>query len=174
MIKRPENGITRPIYLSKRARMKALLMVLASTLVTYSVVVAEDKKAPLPKSGLLAVSSISGAGNTITSDAFGGEDFSGANVAPITGSVSRVGESSWVCKVFNNSKDEYSINIDLKQLDLSGSQVKFGSYSFRLKPGASDQITSEAGLNARRAELWLRSYKNLTEARAKSAERAIQ
>jgi hypothetical protein len=76
--------------------------------------------------------------------------------------------------VFNNSSDEYSINVDLKQLDLDSHQVKFGSYSFRLKPGASDQITVDTGLNARRAELWLRSYKNLTLARAKSQAGGIQ
>ncbi|MEY4700687.1 MAG: hypothetical protein RL326_874 [Pseudomonadota bacterium] len=155
--------------------MKQLATVVFATLMSASIALADDAKpSKLPKSGLLAVSSLSGAGNTVTTDAFGGEDFTGADVAPITGSVSRVGESSWVCKVFNNSKDEYSINVDLKQQDLNGSQVKFGSYSFRLKPGASDQITAEAGLNARRAELWLRSYKNLTLARAKKQDGAIQ
>ncbi len=156
--------------------MKELVTIVLATIMTVTIGLAEEKVSnpKLPKSGLLAVSSLSGAGNTITSDAFGGEDFTGANVAPITGSVSRVGESSWVCKVFNNSSDEYSINVDLKQLDLDGSQVKFGSYSFRLKPGASDQITVDSGLNARRAELWLRSYKNLSAARAKSKEDAVQ
>jgi hypothetical protein len=155
--------------------MKELITIVFAAVLSVSVALAENAKAAkLPKSGLLAVSSLSGAGNTITSDAFGGEDFTGANVAPITGSVSRVGESSWVCKVFNNSSDEYSINVDLKQLDLDSHQVKFGSYSFRLKPGASDQITVEAGFNARRAELWLRSYKNLTLARAKNQDGGIQ
>ena len=155
--------------------MQELITIVFAAVLSVSVALAEDAKpAKLPKSGLLAVSSLSGAGNTITSDAFGGEDFTGANVAPITGSVSRVGESSWVCKVFNNSSDEYSINVDLKQLDLDGHQVKFGSYSFRLKPGASDQITVEAGLNARRAELWLRSYRNLTLARSKKQDGGLQ
>ncbi len=155
--------------------MKELVTIVFAVLMSASVALADDAKpSKLPKSGLLAVSSLSGAGNTVTTDAFGGEDFTGADVAPITGSVSRVGESSWVCKVFNNSKDEYSINVDLKQHDLNGSQVKFGSYSFRLKPSASDQITVESGFNARRAELWLRSYKNLTLARAKSQDGAIK
>jgi hypothetical protein len=155
--------------------MRELFTIVFATLISASIGMADDAKpAKLPKNGLLAVSSLSGAGNTITSDAFGGEDFTGANVAPITGSVSRVGDSSWICKVFNNSSDEYSINVDLKQLDLNGGQVKFGSYSFRLKPGASDQITVESGLNARRAELWLRSYKNVTLARAKKQDGAIQ
>jgi hypothetical protein len=151
--------------------MKDLIIPVFAAFLSLSVALAEDTKAQrLSNGGLLAVSSLSGAGNTITSDAFGGEDFTGANVAPITGSVSRAGESAWVCKVFNNSSDEYSINVDLKQLDLGGSQVKFGSYSFRLKPGASDKVTVESGLNARRAELWLRSYKNLTLARKKSEQ----
>lgn len=153
--------------------MKTFSIVLLASLFTWSAVVGEEKAPKLPKSGLLAVSSQSGAGRTVTTDAFGGEDFSGATVAPITGSVSRVGES-WICKVFNHSSDEYSVNVDLKQLDLSGSQVKFSSYSFRLRPGASDQIASETGLNARRAELWLRSYKNVSELKAKAAEEATK
>ncbi len=154
--------------------MKARLLLVVAVFWTSSQLAADEKSVSLPKSGLLAVSSQSGAGNTVTSDAFGGEDFSGAYVAPITGSVSRVGDSGWVCKVFNNSQDEYSINVDLKQLDLDGRQVKFGSYSFRLKPGASDQITSEAGLNSRRAELWLRSYKNLSQARAATSAKTAK
>jgi hypothetical protein len=122
------------------------------------------KKRVLPKSGLLAVSSISGAGNRIVGDVFGGEDIFGDQPPPIAGSVSRHGESAWRFSVINNSKDRYSINVDLIQKDETGSTVKFGSYSYTLNPGQSDgEEGIAAGLGARRAELNLRSYRNLTE-----------
>ncbi len=122
------------------------------------------KKKSLPKSGLLAVSSISGAGNRIVGDVFGGEDIFGDEAPPIAGSVSRHGESGWRFSVINNSKDRYSVNVDLVQRDESGSTVKFGSYSYTLNPGQSDgEAGVAAGLGARRAELNLRSYRNLNE-----------
>jgi hypothetical protein len=63
----------------------------------------------------------------------------------------------------NNSKDRYSVNLDLVQKNETGSTVKFSSYSYTLRPGQSDGEEVAAGLGARLAELTLRSYRNLTE-----------
>lgn len=121
------------------------------------------QKKPLPKSGLLAVSSISGAGTSVVGDVFGGEDIFGTEAPPISGSVSRRGESSWRFSVINNSQDRYSVNVDLAQKNETGAVVKFGSYSYTLRPGQSDGEEVAAGVGARRAELMLRNYRNLTE-----------
>jgi hypothetical protein len=124
---------------------------------------AQVKKKALPKSGLLAVSSISGAGTSVVSDVFGNEDIFGAELPPIAGSVSRKGDATWSFSVINNSTDRYSVNVDLVQKNESGTTVKFGSYSYSLHPGQRDGEDVAAGVGARRAELNLRSYRNLTE-----------
>jgi hypothetical protein len=122
----------------------------------------EKQEKKLPKSGLLAVSSIAGAGRSITGDLFGGEDIFGETLPPITGSVSRVGESSWRFSVSNNTKDAYTVNLDLIQKNESDSTIKFGSYSYTLKPGQKETEQVTAGTGAMKAELHLRSYRNLT------------
>ncbi len=125
---------------------------------------AQEKRAKkLPKSGLLATSSIAGAGRSITGDLFGGEDIFGESLPPITGSVARVGEDRWRFAVSNNTKDTYSVNLDLVQKNESESTVKFGSYSYTLKPGQSESEEVSAASGVMKAELHLRSYRNLTQ-----------
>lgn len=124
---------------------------------------ADEKAAkPLPKSGLLAVSSVSGASTSVTGDLFGGEDIFGEVKAPITGSISRRGEDTWRFSVSNNSQDRYSVNIDVVQKNDSLSRVAFASYSYTLSPGQTSGQDVRAALGAMRAELHLRSYRNLT------------
>jgi hypothetical protein len=142
----------------------ALAMVLGSAhrLVLAQSDSAQVKKKALPKSGLLAVSSISGAGTSVVSDVFDNGDIFGTELPPIAGSVSRNGDSTWSFSVINNSTDRYSVNVDLVQKSESGATVKFGSYSYTLHPGQRDGEEVAAGVGARRAELNLRSYRNLT------------
>ena len=127
------------------------------------------QKTPLPKSGLLAASSMSGAANTQIGDTFGDGDLTGKEIPPITGSVFRKGTDRWAFRVVNNSKDIYSVNVDLIQRNLSGAQVKFESYSYTLKPGARDGEEVGSGLGTMKAELNLRSYRNISEERRKKA-----
>jgi hypothetical protein len=109
------------------------------------------------KTGLLAVSSISGAGSSVVGEILGEEDiFSGAK-PPISGSVSKISGERWMFVVENNSPDQYKIDVELIQRDVSGSTVKFSSYSYSLHPKSRAQETVSAGLNASRAELFLRS-----------------
>jgi hypothetical protein len=108
------------------------------------------------KNGLLAVSSISGAGSSIIGDISGGEDIFSAVKPPISGSVSKIPGDRWSFMVENNTSDHYKVDIELIQRDLSGSTVKFSSYSYSLRPKSKAQDTVSAGLNARRAELFLR------------------
>jgi hypothetical protein len=119
----------------------------------------------LPKSGLLASTSVTGAGNTVVTDAFGGEDLTGTDVAPITGSVSRKGSENFTFRVFNNTKDTYSFSVSLRQRDDNGSVVKYGSFSFQLKGGESDSRDVQRGFNASGADLTLDSYKNVSAQR---------
>ena len=126
----------------------------------------EAKPKKLPKSGLLASTSISGAGNTIVTDTFGGEDLTGTDIAPITGSVSRLNEKTWSLKVFNNSDDTYSFSVDLIQKNDAGSVLSNSSYSFQLRARSSDSRQVQSVLNASGADLVLRTYRNLSAERA--------
>ena len=119
----------------------------------------------LPTSGNLSTSIKSGAAEAENPQPFGGEDVSGDIVAPITGSVSRLSRDTWIMKVFNNTKDEYSVDVDVIQLNTSGSTVKTDSFSYRLKPGESEEESISTGLGARDAELNLRRWRNLSAER---------
>jgi hypothetical protein len=139
--------------------------ILVASVCLLSAVADEKKERKLPKSGLLAVSSIAGAGRSITGDLFGGEDIFGDTLPPITGSLSRLGEGKWRFSVSNNTKDTYSVNLDLIQKSESDSTVKFSSYSYTLRPGQRESDDAMAGTGAMKAELFLRSYRNLSEGR---------
>jgi len=141
-------------------------LVSAGVLLLASTAFAENKTGTpeareLPKSGLLATSSISGASSTIIGDTFGGEDLFGKELPPVTGSVSRRDDSTWTMSVSNNSQDRYFLNLDFIQKNEAGSSVKFGSYSYLLKPGQTERQSVQAGTNASRAELHLRSYRRI-------------
>jgi hypothetical protein len=140
----------------------------SSVLADSSSRVTADRK--LPKSGLLATSSISGASSTILGDTFGGEELFDKELPPLTGSISRKDDATWSFSVSNNSNDRYSLNVDLIQKNESGSTVKFGSYSYSLRPGQTERQTAQAGSNASRAELHLRSYRNLTPSQKRSGD----
>ena len=150
--------------------MKSSLLCLLVTAIPVSLASlahADDAKPKkLPKSGLLASTSISGAGNTIVSDTFGGEDLTGTDIAPITGSVSRIDEKTWGFKVFNNSDDTYSFSVDLTQKTDAGAAITTSSYSFQLRPKSSDSRQVQSVLRAAGADLVLRTYRNLTAERA--------
>jgi|GEM_PF-4826107 len=146
-----------------KAHLCLLVTFLSVTVIAY----ADDKKPKkLPKSGLLASTAVSGAASTSVGDTFGGEDLTGGDPAPITGSLSRLNERTWNFFVTNNSSDTYSFSVDLKQKTETGSVLATSSYSFQLRPKASDSRQVQSVLRATGADLVLRTYRNLTEERA--------
>ncbi len=133
--------------------------------------IVSDKE--LPKTGNLSTSSISGAASATFPDPFGAVDPSGKEESPITGSVSRLTADEWVMKVFNNSKNAYSVIVDVVQRDDRGSEVRRDSYTYMLKPESSEQRKVPAGVGAKEAELNLRNWKDLTKKPARKAAEAI-
>ncbi len=144
------------------------LIVTALLLAVPSLVSAqiEDPKR-LPRSGNLSTSLKAGSAMSTVPEPFGGDDISGDKLPPITGSVSRTGRDTWTMKVFNNTKDEYSVDLDVIQVNPRGATVKTDSFSYRLKPGESEQEKVSTGIGAMDAELNLRSWKNLSAQRRK-------
>ena len=117
----------------------------------------------LPPSGNLSTSLKSGAASAQVPQPFGGEDISGEQLAPITGSVSRTSRDNWTMRVFNNTKDLYSVDLDVVQVNMQGSTVKTDSYSYRLHAGESREETISVVIGARDAALNLLHWRNLSE-----------
>lgn len=109
----------------------SLLILLGLT----SAVVAEEKAAlELPKSGRLAGSTRAGGGGTTYESDWGGLDPSGKQAPPISASVNRLNEREWAVKIFNNSEDQYKLQLKVVQKD-GERQVKSDSVSVSLKGG---------------------------------------
>jgi hypothetical protein len=146
-----------------------VLVVLALAFSTHCAVAESGKKSELvsdkdlPKTGSLAASSMLGTGPASFADPFGGEDPSGREKSPITGSVSRVTADKWEIKIFNNSKDSYSVSVDLIQRDLRSTEIRRDSYSYTLKPESSKSERIAVGVGAQTAELTLRHWSNRTK-----------
>lgn len=119
---------------------------------------AEPTPTPLPKSGSLATSFTGGAsGSTSTS---WGQDVLEKSAAPLGGSVSRSG-TSWVAKVFNNSKDSFSADVKLVQINARGGSARNDYFSVSLRPGQSSERTYSVANGAVSANLELSGWKKL-------------
>ena len=95
---------------------------------------AENAEKVLPKSGSLSSTVTGGYRGSMGVDVPWGENvLSEEPTSPITGSVSRVSPGQWVMRVFNNSEDRYSVNLEVAQYNIRGAQIKGDSFSYTLK-----------------------------------------
>lgn len=136
-----------------------------------SLAVAQDsveKKEELPASGRLAGSSVSGYGYTGFEGAWGGENLTGENASPISASVKRQDKQNWLVRVFNNSEDEYKLNLLIEQKDDTSKRLKSNPLSVSLKAGESFERTIRAHVLAAHATVnlsrWSKIEKELTQA----------
>lgn len=126
--------------------------------------IAEDKskdKAALAKSGTLSSSIDAGFADTKAAEPWGG-DAIGAQAAPISGSVSRLNQREWGLYILNESEDKYRLHVEVAQYSKTGRKIKGDSFSYTLKPGAKVQRTVRSAQGTQRADLKLKSWKNLT------------
>jgi hypothetical protein len=136
-----------------------------------SVAHAEVKKdKDLPSRGVLSSTTQGGLAVNNVAEPFGGEDPSGREVSPITGSVVKAAGDRWRLKVFNNSDaNTYSVDVEVVQLNSTRALVKRDAFTYVLKPKASKEQTVVSGVGTKTAQLVLTSYTNLT---ARKEERA--
>ena len=121
------------------------------------------KDKDLPKSGSLSSTRMTGQVSNAVPEPFGVVDPSGREVSPITGSVSRVDNDTWIMKVFNNSSTEtYTVDVEVLQRDERGSVVKRDAYSYTLQPKATTSREVSSALHVRAADLNLTKYRNVT------------
>lgn len=128
---------------------------------------AQEKKRELPKSGTL--SATAGRGNVVEG-VWGGVDLSGEQAPPVSGSVSRIDPNNFQMRAFNNSKDTYSLSLQVVQVDQRGNAVKRDSFSYTLKPNQSAERTVRSAPGAVDARLDVLRWKNLTEKQREAAK----
>lgn len=123
------------------------------------------KTTPLPKSGSLSVSGSSGYGNTV------GVDLPwGGGAAPVSGSVSKLSQREWVVKVFNNSKDSYSVDVEVVSYGDGGKKLTSKFDSFNLKPKGKGERKVNVHPSTVSCALNLRNWKNLSESKKEASE----
>lgn len=113
------------------------------------------KERELPKSGVLSgTNTLHGGGSTVEGS-WGGDVLSQES-PPVSGSISRDGRS-WVMRVFNNSEDKYSVDVEVVQQDKSGKKLKSDYYSLSLAPG--EKTERKLSANARTENCFLKLNK---------------
>ncbi|MFM1847568.1 MAG: hypothetical protein RL417_1042 [Pseudomonadota bacterium] len=115
----------------------------------------------LPKSGDLAASLSGGYGSRELQEPWGGVDERGEESSPITGSISKKNSREWVMRVFNNSDDPYSVQVQVNMYGRTGGKTKTDTYSYTLKSKSSTERSLLAPSGTEEARLALLSWKNL-------------
>lgn len=148
-----------------------LALATIASLGVASVVQAEVKKdKELPRSGVLSSTTQGGLAVNNVPEPFGGEDPSGREVSPITGSVVKASGERWRLKVTNNSEtDTYTVDVEVVQLNGNRAVVKRDAFTYTLKPKSSKEGSVGSGVGTMTAQLKLSSYHNLT---VRNVERA--
>jgi len=125
----------------------------------------------LPKTGDLAASLSGGYGSRELAEPWGGVDERGDETSPITGSISKRNTREWTMRVFNNSDDPYSVQLQVQLYGRTGGATKTDTFSYSLKPKSSAERTILAPVGTEEARLALLSWKNLAPKRG-GAEKA--
>jgi len=147
--------------------MKRFRLAIVLTLMVVGHAVAETKVTPdedLPKSGNLSSTFLTGHAVSTVPEPFGFDELNRDAQSPITGSVSRAKKPGfWELKVFNNSKETtYSVDVEVRQLDVALTVVKRDYFTYTLAPDSSkNQMIIDRG-NTKGAELELTKFTNLT------------
>jgi|GEM_PF-2876108 len=139
--------------------------VLSSGFFSFSVL-AQESNRELPKQGSLSATFQGGDEGVAIPGPWGAEesDIFSEDKSPISGSVSRgMRGSEWVAKLFNNSQDRFSVDVEVVQYDDRERVVKRDSFSTTLSAGQSVERTFSARSNSHQGELNLRSWKNLSQ-----------
>lgn len=152
--------------------MRSLILIVFISLSFISgLAVAQDsgeKKEGLPSSGRLAGSSVGGYGHTGFEGAWGGENLTGENASPVSASVNRQDKQNWLVRVFNNSEDEYKLNLLIEQKDDTSRRLKSNPLSVSLKAGEAFERSIRAHVLAAHATVnltrWSKIEKELTQA----------
>lgn len=124
----------------------------------------------LPKSGELSAALSGGYGTRKLAEPWGGVDERGEDASPITGSISKKNAREWTMRVFNNSDDPYSVQLQVNMYGRSGGKTKTDTFSYSLKPKGAAERALIAPTGTEEAQLSLLSWKNLAPKKDGAAE----
>lgn len=133
----------------------------------------KKKKKELPNSGTLSETRNVGTSGSFVPAPWG-DDVLSEEEPPIGGSVSRLNAREWIMKVVNNTKDTYSVSLQLVQLARGSKPLKSDYYSYTLKPGASAERKFTTNQTVVDCALKLTKWKNLTKSKKTGAEKTPQ
>jgi|GEM_PF-3009570 len=131
---------------------------------------AEPTNTPLPKTGTLSSSQTGGYSGATADGLWGNSDPWNKDAAPISGSVSRGANDSWIARLFNNSTDPYSVSVALRQINNQRTTIKTDSFSVTLKGGEKAERTVSGAAGTSDATLDLVRWKNLKKLSKKTEE----
>ncbi|WKZ57052.1 MAG: hypothetical protein QY326_10015 [Bdellovibrionota bacterium] len=130
--------------------------------------VSKPKAKELPQSGVLSESATAGTRAEVANP-WGDVGLGGDDAAPISGSISRGKGNNWIMKVFNNSEDPYTVNLEVEQLTANGTRARSDYYSYTLKGGANAEQPISATPQVKDMRLKLRNWKNLAPKKEEAA-----
>ncbi len=125
----------------------------------------KEESDKLPAKGRIAGATNSGNGALAFEGVWGGENISGKDAPPISGSVNRLGDE-WEVNVMNNTEDKYRASLKLQQYDANKKRLKAESFSVSLKAGESYSRRYPAHGMAANADLDLSSWKKVEKAQS--------
>jgi len=112
----------------------------------------------LPQRGVLS-DSVSGY-DMQSGGMWGGQSVSAKEkVAPIAGSVSKLSNTEWLMKVFNNSKEPYQVGVAIVQYNIDGHKVGALHYQYSLDAGKSVERKIKVSTTVDRCVLELERWK---------------
>ena len=155
-------------HMSIVLRINAILALVSFCLASGFVTAAgaEEPVRELPRSGTLSTTFQAGDEGIAVPAPWGAEEsdmFDGGST-PVSGSVSRaMSGNEWIAKLFNNSGDRYSVDVEVVQYNDRQQTVKSDSFSTTLQPGQRMERTFQGRSNSHQAVLNLRSWRNLSQ-----------
>lgn len=120
---------------------------------------AEKEEQDLPRSGSLASTMTSGQEDVVVDQPWGDDDITGKNPPPISGSISRLNQRKWLMKVFNNTKDRYSVDVEVVQFNERGSRLRSDYFSYTLDGNQSVEREVPSAMNVTECQVNLRDWK---------------
>jgi len=136
------------------------------SVLTFDQALADQSERELPKRGTLSATFQGGDEGIAVPSPWGAEesDMFTDGTTPVSGSVSRgMSGNEWVARLFNNSQDRFSVDVEVVQYNDRRQNVKSDSFSTTLQPGQRVERTFQARSNSHQAELNLRSWRNLSQ-----------
>lgn len=164
--------------------MKSILTFSAASVLAFAVTssfVSAETATPkkiTPRTGLLSTTMAGGERSTVIST--GEQTVEGGNFhqAPIAGSVSRISPREWKMVVGNNTKDPYSVDVAVRQINGRGAVIKTDHYSYTLRAGEEVSRSIPGVPTSVDAQLDLSRFKNLapkkSETKAEGAPQAAE